>query len=379
MTTPVNLFEGASIPLGSRLSLRELAPFAGRDAPNDAVLLKRQWSFRRDVMGGMLYWTGLGLAFELATRPTGAVILMYHSIAEDENARFVEPRMRMSPVMFERQMRFLASNRRVVPLSQMVRDISNGISPVPGTVCITFDDGYLDNLTVAAPILERYNLPATLYLATGYVERAEAQWADVLQWLFCFRTSDRLSVPSAGLQSSDLGTSAHRDSALSTLHKKLLGCSREERSRLLEEIRSQLLPRVEHPRLTMGWDDVRELRRRYPSFEIGGHTRDHIDLSGHGADVVRTQIAECANDLRRELSIEAGHFSFPYERWNPMAREAVISTGWHSAVGAGDAYRIVAGSDRYTMPRIEAPRSMTGLRFKTSGGYPGSLSLLGLR
>ena len=50
-------------------------------------------------------------------------------------------------------------------------------------MCITFDDGYRDNLTVAAPILEKYRLPATLFLATGYVERGETQWSDTLHWL----------------------------------------------------------------------------------------------------------------------------------------------------------------------------------------------------
>lgn len=129
--------------------------------------LRRLWSFRREAIGAAVYWSGIGRAFELAAQPTGAIILMYHSIAADDIAEFVDPPNRLSPAMFERQMAFLSEHRRVVPLSQVVEEIVSGASPSAGTVCITFDDGYLDNLNTAAPILEKHKLFATLFLATG--------------------------------------------------------------------------------------------------------------------------------------------------------------------------------------------------------------------
>ena len=124
--------------------------------------------------------------------------------------------------------------------------IAAGRTPPAGTVCITFDDGYRDNLTVAAPILERYRLPATLFLATGLVERGENQWSDTLHSL------------------------SRKD-----LHAQLLEASHAERMRVLDEFQAA----VKAPRLMLDWDGVRELTRRYPRFEIGGHTRDHLDLT----------------------------------------------------------------------------------------------------
>jgi peptidoglycan/xylan/chitin deacetylase (PgdA/CDA1 family) len=123
---------------------------------------------------------------------------------------------------------------------------------------------------------------------------------------------------------------------------------------------------------------VRQLERRYPFIEIGGHTRDHIDLTTHRGEPARAQIAACAEDLRRELGAQPRHFSYPYERWCAESRRAVIDAGWLSAVGAGTRPRIDADSDRYAMPRVAAPRTMTQLRFKTSGAYPGAFAVLGL-
>lgn len=321
-----------------------------------ARLLRELRSFGRDAIGAAVHWTGAGRAFEVAARPAGAIILMYHSVARDEAARFIEPLNRLPPSLFDRQMAFLREARRVVPLSRLVDDITAGKSPPAGTVCITFDDGYRDNLTVAAPILEKYRLPATLFLATGYVERAENQWSDTLHWLFTHAAPETMS---------------HR-----LLHAQLLEASHGERVALLDELERQLAPAGRPPRLTLDWDEARRLLRRYPLFEIAGHTRDHIDLTKHPGEA-RAQLDGCAADLRRELGVEARHFAFPYGRWCAETRRAVIGAGWRSAVVAEVDPRVGPATDRHAMPRVEAPRSMTQLRFKTSGAYPGALALLG--
>jgi peptidoglycan/xylan/chitin deacetylase (PgdA/CDA1 family) len=266
---------------------------------------------------------------------SGAVILMYHSVARDDEARFVEPGNHIAPRLFERQMAFLRQARRVVPLSRLVDDIAAGKSPPAGTVCITFDDGYRDNLTIAAPILDRYRLPATLFLATGFVERAENQWSDTLH---------RLPL-ATGLKKR--------------LHRQLLDASQGERMRVLADFQVE-----EKPRLMLDWDEARRLCRGYPLFEIGGHTREHLDLTKHQVEA-RAQIEGCAADLRRELGVEPQHFSYPYGRSCAETRRAVIGAGWRCAVVTDAAPpRVGPATDRYAMPRVQAPRSVIGLAFK---------------
>jgi peptidoglycan/xylan/chitin deacetylase (PgdA/CDA1 family) len=340
--------------------------------------LTRLWNYRRDIAGAAVYWSGLGRAYEFAFHPSGAIILMYHSIAGAEAANFIDHPNRIAPNLFDRQMCFLSRHRKVVSLSQLVSDISSGRTPPAGTVCITFDDGYLDNLTVAAPILQSYGLTATLYLATGYVERAETQWADVLYWMLAYRTVEVLTVPAIGLPETTLASRAVRSHVRNLLHKKLLESQREERVCLLAEVRDRLRPEGQPPRLTMNWDEARELVRRYPFIEIGGHTRDHIDLRTHRADVARLQISGCADDLKRELGQRPEHFSFPYSRWCEETRDMVVTGDWRSAMGQTDGIRISSSSDRYVLPRVESLGSMSALRFKSGGAFPGALSILGL-
>jgi peptidoglycan/xylan/chitin deacetylase (PgdA/CDA1 family) len=272
----------------------------------------------------------------------GAIILMYHSVAAEDAAAFIEPGNRIDPRTFERQMAFLAAERRVMPLAELVDMVAAGRAFPADTVCITFDDGYRDNLTVAAPILERYRLPATLFLATGLVERGENQWSDTLHSL------------------------SRKD-----LHAQLLEASHAERMRVL----AALPPVANAPRLMLDWEDVRTLVRNHPRFEIGGHTRDHLDLTRHPGEA-RAQVEGCRADLRRELGIDARHFSYPYGRWDGATRQAVIDAGWSSAVAADTKGHIGPATDRYAMPRVEAPRSMTRFAFKTSSSFRGIVSIL---
>jgi len=98
-------------------------------------------------------------------------ILMYHMIAEPvAGARFNG--LRVSPVMFERQLRWLQANGwRSYTVSELV-DL--GRDAPDRSVAITFDDGYADNATQALPLLRKYGFRATLYLV---VERHDRDWS----------------------------------------------------------------------------------------------------------------------------------------------------------------------------------------------------------
>lgn len=339
-------------------------------------MLQRTWAKKRRYADAALYWSGAAWAFEKLMQPTGAVILMYHSVANDEVAQYIDPPNHLPSTEFERQIAFLSRERNVMSLNELVAQLEAGKEPCAGTVCITFDDGYVDNLTVAAPILEKYKLPATLYLPTAYIDRGETHWADTIHQLFRFRAHDQLTMPSLGF-SADLSEDAQRKLAYKKLHLSLLTSIYPYRQALLAEVREQLRPHQEGPRLTMNWDEVRDLRLRFPLFAVGGHSQSHLDLSAHGGQYARIEIEGCKSNIQKELSVEPQHFSFPYARWSMETRSLVEQCGWKSAVGDGLGVRIGVKSNRFVLPRLPTPVSMTDLKFKTSGSFPGVYAWIG--
>ena len=91
-------------------------------------------------------------------------VLVYHSISSPIEP--LEADADISPERFAQQLRWLARWRRVVSLEETLRAGAHR-----SLVAITFDDGYRDNLTVALPLLEKFQLPMTLFVAAGFVGR----------------------------------------------------------------------------------------------------------------------------------------------------------------------------------------------------------------
>src|SRR5690349_18864470 len=90
-------------------------------------------SLRRRVarfVQGCSYWSGL---VELLPARSRAAILMYHSVAPPESARYVDFAWRMSAEEFERQVSFLAQHRRVIALRELVKRLKDGADPEPGS------------------------------------------------------------------------------------------------------------------------------------------------------------------------------------------------------------------------------------------------------
>jgi peptidoglycan/xylan/chitin deacetylase (PgdA/CDA1 family) len=92
-------------------------------------------------------------------------ITAFHRVNDD----LASDPLTCSSADFELFCRYFKDNFKVVPLSEQVSACHNG-QPMGGTISITLDDGYLDNYTVAAPILEKLDLPATFFVTTRFID-----------------------------------------------------------------------------------------------------------------------------------------------------------------------------------------------------------------
>lgn len=98
----------------------------------------------------------------MATRNMHKAVV-YHTISAPD---FPLPaNIDISSERFEEHLKWLAKRpERVVPLRNLLT-----VSPAENLIAVTFDDGYKDNLTVALPLLEKYNLPATIFVSAGFI------------------------------------------------------------------------------------------------------------------------------------------------------------------------------------------------------------------
>ena len=119
-------------------------------------------------------WHGLA---SLALRGAGALtaasggggrlsILVYHRVLPRSDAMLAGE---VEAAAFDWQMALLAEYFQVLPLSEAVHRLHSGTLPARAA-CVTFDDGYADNHDTALPILQKWRLPATFFIATAYLD-----------------------------------------------------------------------------------------------------------------------------------------------------------------------------------------------------------------
>jgi peptidoglycan/xylan/chitin deacetylase (PgdA/CDA1 family) len=301
----------------------------------------------------------------------GAIILMYHSVASNNDRKWIDPANHIPEYVFTQHMKFLANYCNVISMDTLLSSIIEQKRALPRrTTVISFDDGYLDNLTVAATVLKKYNLPATVYLATGYIKRGENQWIDQLYSCFNMRTEHRLNIPEISEKVMILDNSVNTLTAYYKISGYLLESKHVQRRKILDDLNNQLLPQCTQPRLSMNWDDVRNLVDNNKNISLGTHTHNHIDLSRLSDKEIISEIKICTNELEKETGLRPVHFSCPYERSAKNLPEILNKLGYVSSVSQNPELLINSKSFPYALGRVPAPVNISRLAHYTSGNYP---------
>ena len=319
-------------------------------------------------MYSLLYLSGAAALYSRLFKFESAVILAYHSVSSESDRKWIDPDNDMPMEIFEEQMRYLQKNCKVVSMDHLCNSIRNNSPIEPRTVVITFDDGYRNNLENAAKILDKYKLPAIIYLATGYIDRGETQWIDELYTCFRYRNSNHLELRDLG--KFNLSTSQNSDEAYARLKSLLIESNMVDRRRLLDQVKEQLCPSSLPQGLTLNWQELFERLKDSPYISLGAHTQNHIDLTSVGQEEIDDQITQSVSDVLKKLNMEVNHFSYPYGRWNQAIRSRVEQAGLLSAVGCEPVPSISTKSDPFSLPRIEAPKNMALFKYMVSGAYP---------
>jgi peptidoglycan/xylan/chitin deacetylase (PgdA/CDA1 family) len=258
-----------------------------------------------------------------------ARILYYHRVNDDNDPFFPA----ISTELFEQEMRFLRRRYTVVSLSELLERLA-GETAKP-VVAITFDDGYRDNYQNAFPILERYGLPATIFLTTGGMDTGEALWFETLA-LACKRTSrEFLDIELGSGERVWMRTETERLRANERVFAILRTLPDAERRQWLARIERQL-PIHDGGELKdrmLTWNQVRFMQSR--RIDFGGHTVTHPFLSRMASEGFLWEVSECKRRIEEETQHPALHFAYPNGReedFGAANRDLIRIAGYRAAV-----------------------------------------------
>ncbi|MEP7245089.1 MAG: polysaccharide deacetylase family protein [Gammaproteobacteria bacterium] len=284
------------------------------------------------------------------------LVMIYHRVLTERDLMMPsEP----TAADFDAQMRLLCENFNVLPLREAAERLRAGTLPTRA-VCVTFDDGYANNCEVALPILKTRGVPATVFVAPGFLNGGCMFNDTVIEALR--QAPAEFDLSELGFGTFKLGSPASRMKAVGEILGKVKyfePAQRLQSVRALIERSGGKLPTD----LMMTDEQVRTLADA--GIDIGAHTMNHPILASIDADTARTEILQSKRRLEEITGAPVRTFAYPngkperdYNRTHvTLAREAgfdlAVSTSWGAAT---------AQSDPFQIPRI-APWDSTARRY----------------
>jgi peptidoglycan/xylan/chitin deacetylase (PgdA/CDA1 family) len=285
-------------------------------------------------LGAPLYYRGLrafGVTVASRRLQNGGLILCYHNVVQ-AGERGGEPGLHVPRERFEHQMRWLASQYAVVPLSEFVDRLRSGAS-LRRVAAVTFDDGYAGVFGHALPILDALRMPATMFLVADAVGRSDGFWWDEPEIV-------------------DAATPMRRERWLNELRGDGAAIVSEQRRSA-----QRPLPASHRP---AGWAAIRAWVDR--GIAIGVHSATHRSLPTLTDSELEDEITGSRATLHRATGIRAQFFAYPYGHWNARVRALVHAAGYRAALALGTGLNGPT-TDPWCLRRVNVPAGISDEAF----------------
>ena len=307
-----------------------------------------------------------------ATPPPRAAILCYHRVAA------LQPDVHhlcMPPEHFAAHMELLAKRYRPVPLAQLAAEAAAG-ELAPGTVAVTFDDGYLDNLEVASPLAAELEIPVTFFVSGAPGDEPREGWWDTAERILLGEEpiperldlaleDDALRLPTRSVQ--------ERQAALHVLHGRLLHADPERIGAWIDTLAAwsgiDLSPRHSHRLMTA--PELLELAAR-PGHAIGAHGLDHLLLPSHDRAAKANELGGSKAALEGILEGPVDLLAYPYGGCDAETLEVADELGFAAACTV-ETDPVRPDADPLRLPRLELrdeSREQLQLRLQQTIGVP---------
>jgi len=238
---------------------------------------------------------------------------MYHSISGASNREklknYLYSHVSIDSDSFEKHISYLKKRGHTFISFNNLQDTD--LKTIKKPTIIYFDDGFKDVLLNATPILEKFGIPATLFLVSGFLDHTHILWT--LQY--------KEILSKKGLP---------HDEQTAIIHSIKTGVE-EERKKIMKQFPisndSNLFDNF------LSWEDVRTLLKN--NFEIGSHGVSHSRLTEINPEEALNEITYSKERLEKELGVSVKSFSFPHGRSSANLVEKLKMAGYEYVVSSG--------------------------------------------
>lgn len=296
------------------------------------------------------------------------VILLYHRIATCQSDPW---ELAVTPDRFAEQLAVLRDTREILAISTFLDLLEAGHLPA-NAAAVTFDDGYVDNLKAAKPLLQRAGVPAAVFIATGYIGKGKEFWWDELARLMlqCDAAVDCAISIAGTYHRLELSTSladdmpetpwknwrhprTEREQAYIDMWRLLKPLAGVEREKALSMLQAALASGPADPDdLPMTAEEIRELTSG-GLIEIGAHSETHPILTGLPREERTREIERSRTHCEQLLGRPIEGFAYPHGAYDEKTRANVREAGFRFACSTRTRPVDVDRFDPFALPRLK--------------------------
>lgn len=242
-------------------------------------------------------------------------ILLYHGVT-NSISKGIENHAgkHMEEKNFAKQMKYIRNKCSPISIDEYLFYCENKTDLPPNSVVVSFDDGFKNNYSVAAPILDEFQIPAVFYISSGVVNTNMMFWVDVLEDCINLTKKPYINVYLNEKVEFFIDTYEQKIAALNSIKAYCKTRPYFDTRRVLEDIQvaTGITPQVDHAEnyKKITWDELKVMNDN-SLFVIGGHSLYHNILSQLDANMLDKEIRSSLDLLEINLQTSIYHYSYP--------------------------------------------------------------------
>jgi len=326
---------------------------------------------KRAIAASLFCRSGLRALLGRAIEWSGVLVLNYHRVGNGKESPFDRGLWSADAESFTDQIRFCKSHLDVITPDGIPRAVANGSGRC---ALITFDDGYRDNYETAFPILKAEGVPATFFIATGFVDAPQVPWWDEIAWMV--RTSRKSRVRLSDWIPAPVSfDEPDREGAVRTFLRAYKAMPAESTDRYLDALAaatgSGRCGEDVGNQFWMNWDMLRKMKSA--GMTVAGHSVTHPILARAPRERQRSEIFGCAARLAEEMGEPMRYFSYPVggpKSFNSVTQDCLREAGVRYAFSYYGGFRRFGDWNNYDVRRVAVETYLTADWFRSIVSLP---------
>lgn len=268
--------------------------------------------------------------------------------------------------VFEKQIEYIIKHYEIISIEEFEKRFLNNTF-TNREIVLTFDDGYANNLYIVEPILNKFNLPFTVFVSTEHITTGQFFPTSVNRIIIKGAGLKNVSIPSQNINFS-LETQKDINNAINTISNLLKTLPLEQ----VREITNDLINNVSKDKWLelqkiyksvrpMNWDEVIELSNR-KNVTIGSHCMWHICChANHPKEVVKQQIELSKVQIEEKLNKECKYFAYPNGDFTNYSNK-ILENNYSMGFSTNSKEKISTKNRISIIPRIGVPLNINTFR-----------------